>query len=111
MPACICKEGAYVSFMYATSTITSKNQTTLPKAVVRALGVKPADKLLYEIEDNRVVVRARSGRLADMVREPPAGPVPKRRPGPKDIDAAGGRHLAQDELRIRRDARVAGERA
>ena len=53
--------------MSATSKITRKYQTTIPKAVVAALGVKPADKLVYEIEDGSVTLRARTGRLVDLV--------------------------------------------
>src|SRR5262245_61806233 len=50
----------------AESTVTSKNQTTLPKSVVEALGVKPADKLVYEIQDGTVTITAKTGRLADL---------------------------------------------
>ena len=36
------------------STITSKGQTTLPKAVREALGVVPGDRVHYVILDNEV---------------------------------------------------------
>jgi antitoxin PrlF len=39
------------------SRVTSKAQTTIPKPVRDALGVKPGDVLVYEIEDGRVVLR------------------------------------------------------
>lgn len=52
--------------MIAESTLTSKNQTTLPKAVVESLGVKPSDKLVFEIHDGKVTLSARTGRLADL---------------------------------------------
>lgn len=74
--------------MLATSTLTSKNQTTLPKAVVAALGVKPADKLLYEIEADRVTLRPRKGRLVDLARMAPLGPKPVRAFTVKEINEA-----------------------
>ena len=64
--------------MTATSTVTSKNQTTLPKVVVEALGVQPADELLYEIESGCVVLRARKGRLVDLAKMGTLGPKPAR---------------------------------
>ena len=62
--------------MTATSTLTRKNQTTVPKAVTEALGMKPADQFLYEIEAGHVILRARTGRLADLLQEPPPAPPP-----------------------------------
>ena len=38
------------------SGITSKGQTTLPKAVREALGVKPGDRVRYAIVDGRVMM-------------------------------------------------------
>ena len=72
------KEILYFPCMLPTSTLTRKNQTTLPKAVVSALGLKASDQLVYEIEPGQVVVRARTGSLADFLVTPPAGPTPKR---------------------------------
>lgn len=47
------------------STLTSKHQTTIPKAVVEALRLKPSDKLVYEIEkDGRVILTAKTGTFA-----------------------------------------------
>ncbi|MBI2912055.1 MAG: AbrB/MazE/SpoVT family DNA-binding domain-containing protein, partial [Chloroflexi bacterium] len=39
------------------TTLSSKNQITLPVAVVRALGLAPGDKLSVRIEDGHVVLR------------------------------------------------------
>jgi antitoxin PrlF len=39
------------------SRISSKAQTTIPRAVREALGVKEGDVLAYEIEGDRVVLR------------------------------------------------------
>jgi len=88
--------------MTATSKLTSKNQTTVPKAVTTALGMKPADQFLYEIQADYVILRARTRRLADMVHEPPPAPPPKQPPTQVEIDEAIGRHLAEDDARIRR---------
>lgn len=38
------------------SRITSKAQTTVPLAVRRALRVAPGDKLLYQVEGDRVII-------------------------------------------------------
>ena len=38
------------------SGITSKGQTTIPKAVREALGVKPGDRIRYAILDERVMM-------------------------------------------------------
>lgn len=47
------------------STLTSKNQTTIPKAVIEALNLRPSDQLVYEIEpDGRVVLSAKTGTFA-----------------------------------------------
>ena len=37
--------------------ITSKAQTTIPRAVRLALGLKPGDEVIWEIEGDRVVMR------------------------------------------------------
>ncbi|MCX7011863.1 MAG: hypothetical protein NTW86_04735 [Candidatus Sumerlaeota bacterium] len=64
--------------MIATSKLTRKNQTTVPKAVLKALGAQPSDELVYDIEPGKIVLRARTGRLADLAQMPPAGPKPPR---------------------------------
>jgi len=37
--------------------ITAKAQTTIPRAVRKALGIGPGDEIAYEIEGDRVVMR------------------------------------------------------
>jgi antitoxin PrlF len=37
--------------------ITAKAQTTIPRAVRLALGVKPGDEIAYEIDGDRVILR------------------------------------------------------
>ena len=39
-----------------TSKLTSKAQTTIPQAVRAALRLKEGDELVYQIEDDRVIV-------------------------------------------------------
>ena len=39
------------------SRITSKGQATIPSAVRKQLGVKPGDRVVYELDDGRVVLR------------------------------------------------------
>ncbi len=49
------------------STLTSKHQTTIPKAVVEALNLRPSDQLVYEIEeDGRVLLSAKTGTFASV---------------------------------------------
>lgn len=52
--------------MLASSKITKKHQTTLPRAVLDALGLKPSDRLVYEIENGLVVLRAKTERLVEL---------------------------------------------
>ncbi|CAN5750158.1 hypothetical protein BH20VER1_BH20VER1_21930 [soil metagenome] len=88
--------------MTATSTITSKNQTTLPKAVIEALGVQPSDKLLYEIEEGRVVLRARKGGLLELAKMKPFGPKPSRAFSVEEINASIAVAAAEASGRTRR---------
>jgi antitoxin PrlF len=39
------------------SRMSSKAQTTIPRAVREALGIKEGDVLAYEIEDGRVILK------------------------------------------------------
>jgi antitoxin PrlF len=48
-----------------TSKLTAKGQTTVPKAVRRALGLEVGDALAYRIEKNRVTVRKAGAAHAD----------------------------------------------
>jgi bifunctional DNA-binding transcriptional regulator/antitoxin component of YhaV-PrlF toxin-antitoxin module len=62
--------------MSITSKLTAKNQTTIPKAVVEALQIKPSSLLLYEIEaDGRVVLTAKSATFVEL-----ADTFPAKRP-------------------------------
>ena len=48
------------------SKLTSKAQTTIPQPVRAALHLKPGDELVYEIDDQRVILtKARRGGKTD----------------------------------------------
>ena len=66
------------------STLTSKNQTTIPRAVIHALNLQPADQLVYEIEpDGRILLSAKTGTFASVAASLPR----KTRPdGAKTVD-------------------------
>jgi AbrB family looped-hinge helix DNA binding protein len=62
------------------STLTSKNQTTIPKAVIEALNLRPSDQLVYEIEaDGRIILSAKTGTFASVAanlrHKPKSGPT------------------------------------
>jgi bifunctional DNA-binding transcriptional regulator/antitoxin component of YhaV-PrlF toxin-antitoxin module len=53
--------------MVYTSTLTSKNQTTIPKAVVAALHAQPSATLCFEMEpDGRVILTAKAATFAQL---------------------------------------------
>ncbi len=59
--------------MSITSKLTSKNQTTIPKAIVEVLQIRPSSLLMYEIEpDGRVVLTAKSATFEDLADTFPA---------------------------------------
>jgi antitoxin PrlF len=77
----------------ASSTITSKGQTTIPKSIRDRLGLKAGDRIEFLIEDgNRVVIIPATLPLAEL-----AGclPAPKRPVTLEEMDRAirsrGGR--------------------
>jgi antitoxin PrlF len=63
----IYKEFLNIPYMFAESTVTSKNQTTVPKAIVDALGIKPSMKLVFELtEGGQLLVHVKTGRLVEL---------------------------------------------
>lgn len=46
--------------------ITAKSQTTIPRAVRHALGIKPGDSVAYEIKDGTVTLTRLPSEPADM---------------------------------------------
>jgi len=62
--------------MTFTSTLTSKNQTTVPKAVVAALRATPSATLCFDLEpDGRVILTAKAATFAQL-----AGSFPAKKP-------------------------------
>ena len=52
----------------STTTLTSKGQLTLPKAVRDRLGLKPGDKLSCRIAgDDEIIIRRKDTDVADLV--------------------------------------------
>ncbi len=49
-------EIAILRVIEATSTLTTKGQTTVPKTVRQALGIDCGDKISYRIKDGRVTI-------------------------------------------------------
>jgi antitoxin PrlF len=59
--------------MTFTSTLTSKNQTTIPKAIVAALSAKPPATLCFHMEsDGTIILTAKTATFAEL-----AGTFPK----------------------------------
>lgn len=53
--------------MIAESTLTAKNQTTVPKAIVDALGLKPSAKLVFELtEDRQLLIHVKQGPISEL---------------------------------------------
>lgn len=48
------------------STLTDKWQTTIPAEIRKALRLKPRQRLIYELIDDGVMVRAQTETLKDM---------------------------------------------
>ncbi len=70
------KEISKIPYMVQ-STLTSKNQTTIPKAVIEALNLEPSDQLVYEFEeDGRIVLSAKTGTFASVASRLPRKAVP-----------------------------------
>lgn len=48
------------------STLTDRWQTTIPIAIRKALGLRPRQRLTYELVEGGVLIRPESGSLADL---------------------------------------------
>ena len=65
-----------------TSTLSRKNQTTIPKSVVDALGLGPSASLVYEIEQGgRVILTSKNATFASLAGTFPRKPRRKARSG------------------------------
>lgn len=59
--------------MSIVSKLSGKNQTTIPKAVMQALKIKPSSLLVYEIEpDGRVLLTTKSATFEELASGFPA---------------------------------------
>ncbi len=60
--------------MTRVTTMTSKGQVTIPKAVRDELGLKPKDKIRFSVEHGHIVLRKAYPSLAEVVGSlPPLG--------------------------------------
>ena len=50
----------------AVSVITKKGQTTIPKEIRAFLKLEPEDKILYQVEKDRVIIRPLKGNILDL---------------------------------------------
>lgn len=72
----LIKERSQIPCMTYSSKLTSKNQTTLPKAIATLLGAKPSSLLSYEVmDDHSVRLTAKSASFADHLAS-----FPKKKP-------------------------------
>jgi AbrB family looped-hinge helix DNA binding protein len=46
------------------STVTKNGQTTIPRQIREALGIKPGDRLVYAVEGDCVTIRVHPGTMA-----------------------------------------------
>jgi bifunctional DNA-binding transcriptional regulator/antitoxin component of YhaV-PrlF toxin-antitoxin module len=70
-----------------TSVLTRGNQTTIPEVVVKAMGLAPAALLIYEIEDGRVILTAKTATFKFLAGSFPKKPR-KRSVTPAEMDSA-----------------------
>lgn len=83
------------------STITSKGQTTIPAEIRQKLNLKPGDRVRYVVDGEKVYLKVKNGKLADL-----AGMLRRTdQPAslPVDTDEAVGRYLAEEDKRITDD--------
>lgn len=85
------------------TTLTSKNQMTLPKQVREDLNLKPGDRLVFRKLEGRYVLEARPRRsaldFAGALHDPERGPLSQ-----EDIKSAGAEAaLARDGLGLDRN--------
>ncbi len=82
-----------------TSTLTAKNQTTIPKAILKALGARPSCKLCYDIEQGgRVLLTAKSATFAELAGSFPA----KKRRKAASLDEMQAAIISGAAKRLRR---------
>ena len=50
----------------AVSIVTTKGQTTIPKAIRAFLKLEAKDKILYQVENDKVIMRPLKGNILDL---------------------------------------------
>ncbi len=50
----------------AVSVITKKGQTTIPKEIRTFLKLEPEDKIFYQVEKDKVIIRPLKGNILDL---------------------------------------------
>lgn len=82
--------------MFALSKITKKYQTTVPKAVLKALRASPGNQLVYIIEGDNVTLQARTGKMIDLAEKfSKFGKPPKRPFSLEELDEAAAEMWSQ----------------
>jgi AbrB family looped-hinge helix DNA binding protein len=80
------------------STVTSKGQTTIPKELRDALGIKEGTPLRWKLENGVLTVRPKTRRLEDFV---PMVPPNGRHVTIEDMDRAIGEAVAERDRRAK----------
>lgn len=84
------------------STVTSKGQTTIPKELRDALGIKDGTPLRWKLEDGVLTVRPKAKRLEDFV---PLAPPNGRHVTIEEMNDSIGDAVAADMRRINKQSR------
>jgi len=89
--------------MHPSTTLTSKNQMTLPRQVREDLGLKPGDRLVFRKSDGNYVLEARKRRsaleFAGALHDPSRQPLTQqdiKSAGPEAAMQRDGRSLDRD---------------
>lgn len=89
--------------IYVESTVTSKGQTTVPKELRDALGIKEGTPLRWKLENGVLTVRPKTKRLEDFV---PMVPPNGRHVTIEQMNEDIGRAIDDDMRRINRQSRT-----
>ncbi|MDB5524622.1 MAG: Regulators of stationary/sporulation expression protein [Rhizobium sp.] len=83
------------------ATLTSKGQTTVPAEVRELLNLKPGDRIRYVTDGDRVYIRVKNKRAADLaglLHDPNRAAM-----SIEEMDDAIGKYVAEDDKRIADD--------
>jgi AbrB family looped-hinge helix DNA binding protein len=65
-----------INFMQNVTTLTSKGQVTIPKAIRDELGLQPFDKIRFDIEDGEVKLKKAYPSLREIAGSIPSCDIP-----------------------------------